>query len=493
MSEKSNEQFQGFVSPKENGSVTLDQDEAVRLESLPKDDSGKTKLGPLREFVKDSQSTHEASVEEIAFAIRTIDVSDPREIAEIGKKYSESLTIITDLHGMNDAKSSLLNRVAENPGEAVALLGDVLGSPQLDALQKLFYNSLINHAKPFLKNNVDPSYAELLSITGKNELGEEITLREGFKRVRSFERALEGKSPEEIEEEFEKLSDAEIAKEIKEYSKFVHYGHYASNLSEGAKRALVEDVKSNAENLIVPLRKIKDKNIPVVIIQGNWEAALPVDFVPGVEKAIRLPEEQRIFNVSDFFKEKGITYIDTLGTYESKSMIQVFVPFDISVRLGQVSTNAEEESEFKTELQGLKNQVESARKKGKQVVLISHAVPIYDIHSLPEGSPTQNQENIDATAGIQKVILQTIPDHVFYGHMHGKLKDKSGEETDNNMFRIVIGDDGNVVLDDGVSDIEGKRIIATYGRFAEEYRLKVPTRSSARKNSPTYFKKNSDL
>lgn len=482
MSEQ-DQKFIGFITPPEKKTLTPDQIasfQALQGDPANHTPEGQIEFGALRTFVREAAKANTMTPTEVARSIRLINVDDPLKADEIETRYNERLTVITDLHGMDARKEAMLASVAEHPGEAVTLLGDVLGSPQLDQLQKLFYNSLNNHSKKYLAANPEATDAELLAVQGKNERDEDLTIGEGLKRVRRFERELEGKTSEEIEQELEGMSEHEIANEVRKYAAYVHYGHYASNLSQEAKEALVADVESNAESLIKSLKEIKAKNVPVVMIQGNWEAALPIDFVPGVKEAIRLPREERLFDAKNFFAEHGITYMETLGALETKTMLQVFVPFDISVALGEKGAL---DGDLQAQIEGLRAQVDSARQKGKKVVMVSHAVPIYDIHNLHGKAPAQNQENKDATAGIQRIIVATKPDVIMYGHMHGNLKDTDGSDTQNNTFTLVTKEDGSVVLDRDTDSQEGQRSTVTYGRLGETYVLSVPTYSQERARS----------
>lgn len=482
-------EFKGFIIPSDHKALTPEQQSSFQdFQNDPANRTNEGRLGVagLRSFVREAGRESDMTPSEVARSIRLLNVDDPLKVDEIDARYNECLTVVTDLHGMDAKKEAMLKSVAEHPGEAVTLLGDVLGSPQLDQLQKLFYNSLNNHSKKYLATNPTASDADLLAVTGENERSEQLTVAEGFRRIRVFEGGLEGRSTEEIEQDLERMSESDMASEVRKYSEYVHYGHYASNLSSEAKEALVADVESNAESLIKSLEEIKAKGSPVVVLQGNWEAALPIDFVPRVREAVRLPREDRLFDAREFFAEHGITYIETLGALETKTMLQVFVPFDISVALGQ---DKGEEQGLEGQIEGLKAQSDIARQKGKKVVMISHAVPVYEIHNLHGKAPAQNQENKDATAGIQRTIMATKPDVIIYGHMHGNLKDAGGSETQENTFTLVAKEDGSVVVDINPDSQDGHKSAVTYGRMGEAYVLEVPISSSERAASRPVAKK----
>lgn len=465
----SEREFKGFIPP--NKPVDFTQDERKKFSAIPERDGHKS-FGPLRSFVKDAMSDHDASLNEVAKAVRLNGTEDSTRIYEVEGRYDDRLTVVTDLHGMNESKIAMLEEVAKRPGEAVILLGDVLGSPKLEELQKLFYNSLTNRAKAYLKEHPRATDQELLATTVKNEKDEEFSMADGFRKVRGYELSLEGKNVEQVQALLGQLAPQDIAADVRRYATYAHYGHYASNLSTEAKQALIADVESNAQALVQSLKKIQAKKVPVMVMQGNWEGALPVDFVPGIDKPVRTPRDQRMFDLQKFFSNNGITFLESLGALETQTMCSVMVPFDISVELGQKVTSPQRAEELEVQVSQLANRVEEARKKGKKIVLISHAVPLFDIH---KGSfPDQNQENIDATKGIDKVIVSTQPDNLIYGHLHNKLKNSAGEDMNDNTFNIILAEAGKLILDDGKTRVPGKRIISTYGIASKGFRLGIP-------------------
>ena len=129
--------------------------------------------------------------------------------------------------------------------------GDVIGTKSFEDLQRLFYNYLNNHSRnEILKQNPEATDEDILLYGGTKPPEDGFNLRKGFLKLREYELGLAGKTPEEITAQLGQLTDHDIAEEIRRYSKYVHYGHYASNLPIEAKQALADGLEENARKVL---------------------------------------------------------------------------------------------------------------------------------------------------------------------------------------------------------------------------------------------------
>ncbi len=356
--------------------------------------------------------------------------------------FGERVAYVGDIHGGNDAFYKRLERMADNPPDLLILSGDIAGSLDYEELQRRFYNTLVNHTKPFLKEN--PSDEELLSyrdVVGEDPLTHQKvhtdTMKEGFLGLRKKELSVAGKSPEEIESMMQSLDDATIASEIRRYSKYVHFGHYVSNLPEEVVKNLVAQLDEGVQTFVNAVRPLHEKGTQIIINRGNWDSATPTDFERGTEKPVRLPENERPFRVWDAIhaKDAALTMIDGPVSVERSKRsrsLHVVVPFDSLVGLvgkdGQVR-----EDDLQNKFGELKQKVDRARKKGKAVILVTHGQPDWEMHYLnyrsqpEEKRPQPNAENKAVIAGTKRLVAYVGPDELVYGHMH-EQKDENGDD-----------------------------------------------------------------
>ena len=234
------------------------------------------------------------------------------------------------------------------------------------------------------------------------------------------------------------LTDHDIAEEIRRYSKYVHYGHYASNLPIEAKQALADGLEENARKVLEPIKAMQTKGTKVAMIEGNWDARTPIDFIPGVTTAEPLPLEQRLFRAKEFFEKNGVLFYNTLTTLDTETTLQILMPFDAITSFDNTKPETIEE---------IKTAVEWARKDNKSVVIVSHGQPNWRIHNLTVDNPQPTGEHSQIVNGLTKAIAGFRPDEIVYGHLHDVLTDENATKLDpNTKYALKVTDDGQVEL-----------------------------------------------
>lgn len=338
---------------------------------------------------------------------------------EIRKKYSEVIGYITDLHGVENDEEfySKLEKLFEQKPDYLICLGDIVGSKDLDDLQKLFYNHLVNPAKEILKSN--PANNDLLNYQGTKPPASNFNLKQGFTDIRTYELQLEGKSETEIQNYFQQLSDIEITNETKRYCQFIHYGHYASNLSDQAKQTMSENIEKNVQRLMEFTQKFENSGTQVIFIEGNWDARTPIDYQPKIDQVKPVKNSEKTFQVDKYIQEKyGFPFIKEINILETQTSLHILAPFDAIIN----SPNNTNETNYKI----LAEKVEKAKQDKKAIILIPHGQPNWEIHRLYQDNPQATGENAQIIDGISCLANIFKPDEIIYGHMHEKVVDKNG-------------------------------------------------------------------
>ena len=370
---------------------------------------------------------------------------------------SETIGYVGCIHGGDEQFIKMLWDMTKIPMAHLIFLGDFIGTKSFEELQRLFYNYVNNHSKnELLKDNPNATDEQILKYIGTKPPEPGLTLKEGFLRLRAYELSLEGFPEKEIKKKLNSLKDTEIADEIRRYADFVHYGHYASNLPQKAKQTLASGLKDNAEKILEPVKTMMEKGTKVVMLEGNWDARAPIDFVPGEKTAVPLSKKDRLFLVADYMAEKGISFLSELTTLETKTTFQILAPFDAIINVP------------KTDLTSFKKKVEKARQANKQIVLAGHGEPNWKIHNLTVVDPVPKGEHAQLIEGYTTLITQLSPDQIVYDHMHDRIVNEKKEIVDD--WKYVLEVSGGIVY--LVEDPErigenSNQIIANYIPFRE--------------------------
>ena len=348
---------------------------------------------------------------------------------EIKEKYMVRDGIVSDIHGLDDPEfHKLRDTLLTQRFDRIFFLGDIGGSPKLARLQKLFYESFFNRYKQMIKDGALDS--QILD-----------ELKPGFFELISYEKSLESyeKRPkEEIVEEIAQISNDQLLEGMKKRGSYGHYGHYVSDQSEELISFLSADVEHYYERFTRLVAEIRlNTGTKVYLMEGNWDARLPMDFKKGTQSPEPLPLEKRRFNARTFFKEHGVPYFTNVGFVENDESLVVMVPFDsVAKAVGQEGSIVTEEK-----LEKYKKRVEKARSEHKTVIMMAHAVPAWEKHGkLATGEGEVTQRNLQALMG------ELMPDELVYGHEHFIRKDVQGNPIDVNKKYIARFDDGTMQI-----------------------------------------------
>lgn len=443
-----------------------------------KETSTKEMIKPsaLRRFVKETAKENGVSPWEVVEQIRLLGVEDS-EKSKIERKYKEVIGYASDVHG--DPQGELLaklQRMLQDPPEYLFFGGDIVGTKAFDELQRLFYNSLNNHSKnELLKDNPNASDEEILGYQGTKPPYPDFNLRKGLLSVREYELKLAGKTPEDIAEILEKMSDHEIAEEIRKYATYVHYGHYASNLPEDVKAGFVNGVEENARKYADIIKAFISKGTKVYAVQGNWDARIPIDFVPGTDakNLTPLPVEDRLFNAKKYFEDCGIPFYDEIGFVDTQTTLQVLLPFDQIVNFPKL--NDEERKRIRA-------RVELAHSEGKSIIVVAHGEPNYQVHYLTDPKAEPKGEHLQLIQGFAQAIPLIRPDEIVHGHIHDLFVDEKKEGVDiNSKYALKIDEKGNVKLVENSADIDKNNVVVSFIPWRRRAELKVSRREKQRK------------
>lgn len=487
--------FEGWATPSEKPALTDTQ--AARVTSLPKviarnnrleefvgdtqsvstdQEQSKIMTSPkaLLRFVRDTAFENGVSTWEVTQSIRSYGVEDPDKLKEIDQRYKETIAYVSDIHGGDQDLFYRLAEMAKDPPEVAIFEGDVIGTKSFEDLQRLFYNYLNNHSKnEILKQNPDATDEDILSYSGTKPPEEGFNLKKGFLKLREYELGLAGKTPEEITQQLGQLTDHDIAEEIRRYAKYVHYGHYASNLRTEAKQTLADGLEENAKKVLEPIKAMQAKGTKVAMIEGNWDARAPIDFVPGVPTAEPLLSEQRLFRAKEFFEKNGVLFYNTLTTLDTETTLQILMPFDAITSFDNTKPEIIDE---------IKTAVEWARKDNKSVVIVSHGQPNWRVHNLTVDNPQPAGEHAQIVSGLTKAISEFRPDEIVYGHLHDVLTDENATKLDpNTKYALKVTEDGQVELVERQDEFSEDQTVSSHMQFRRTGELKVPRRDSKRK------------
>jgi Icc-related predicted phosphoesterase len=367
-------------------------------------------IGPLRKFINEAAQQHATHPLVVAKELQLARVDNQLEASTIERARTSRYGYVSDLHGLTDADfAKLRDTLVAGEFTQVFVLGDIGGSEKLTRLQRLYYQG-----GPTLEDNQFANkYKSMMTQPNANQDQAIDAVRPGYQNLRAYEIFLEanGKLTEEqaaqkAQEEIGALKPEEVKARILKALTHDHYGHYVSDLPDSAIISLQADVEHYYERFLTMAQEIRSRGVEVFVIQGNWDARLPFDFEPNKPTAVPLPQEKRRFNPKEFFR-KRVPYYTTLGTVDSRDAIHIMVPFDTVA--DDINKTIKPER-----LNEIKQRVEAARKAGKRVVMLAHAVPAWEKHSDKE----PNKEGKTTQEGLQRLAVILGPDDLIYGHEH---------------------------------------------------------------------------
>lgn len=304
----------------------------------------------------------------------------------------------------------------ENPPHWVIDLGDKTNDPLLMILQLMYYEGVFNTAKQVLSASPEIGDQELLRTPVKPLEIDGLNLGTSFSNLRRFELYVAGKTEDENDREMGRMTDEAKAAEIRRYSKYFHFGHYASDLPDEAKRNLASGLRQNAQSYMSLLEPLRQGGSNIVMIAGNWDERQPIDFKKGT--ADPLPKDERYFLPEDFWRDQGIPYYQQVAPLETVYTLQVLAPFDGLMGMGQMDGSAE---------RVLRTAVRRVRLFKKPVIIAAHGEPNWRVHYLDRPDLSSFGEHPQTIMGFEKLILQIRPDKIVYEQMRQPFKDEKGQ------------------------------------------------------------------
>lgn len=300
--------------------------------------------------------------------------------------YYGQYLFVSDLHGSFD-QLAILSDIAHNrTPKIVFFLGDIIGTKSLRKLQELFYDYVTTPAKECLKNNPNVSDQELLDFIYDPKIGRTVLM--GYQELCNYLGKLDGQNH----------SRTHPVDHIYRLLEYTHYGHWIGNLPESVRNVLRADLHRNAIEVIELMNEFAKNRCMVVVIEGNWEARTPLDFMPG-KKCVPIPIDQRKFYFKDLIDQHGnhIEYYDKPGIILDVTCSFVTWPFDAAVtptRVPEIESN------------------------GEKIILISHA----QVSWKPiKGDKKMNPENQKIEENMPMTVSDLNPDAVVHGHLHDLL------------------------------------------------------------------------
>ncbi|MBI4097066.1 MAG: hypothetical protein HY428_01490 [Candidatus Levybacteria bacterium] len=420
------------------------------------------RIGSLRQFLKTTAAENNVYPWEVAQAIRLHGVHDPVQRAKIEKRYRsaekhdfgerERIAYVSDIHEGSDWFYRHLERLIENPPEYAFFIGDVIGTPELTRLQRLFYNYVVNHIKELRSKNPNATDEEMLIYVGsvQPEEGATHTVRDGFLKLKEEELRLGGEEEAKIKKRLVSMTDAEILAEMRTSIIPGNYGYYSSNLPERTIQNLKAGLRRNALNLIGYIKRLQDAGTHVAIVEGNWDIVASLDYERGIPEMRIRPKEERIFPAKPIFEAHGIPFYDTPAAIETKTSLHILLPFE-SLKFHKETKVEQNEV--------LRKAVEEARKIGKTVIFVAHGAPVWEVH---KPGQTATGENAEVMKGLHKAVRAFSPDEIVYGHLHDLLVDATGRRLPANTKYALTVTDGMVeAVDVGQSNKEAA-IVASF-------------------------------
>lgn len=315
----------------------------------------------------------------------------------------EKILYLSDTHGNFQALKNLESHLADPPDYLICM-GDHFVTPSFRKIQDLFYNRIKNPLLNLLKINPKALDSEILDYTNPQKT----TLRHSFRELKLFEKQLATDSTPF------RLTDAEMAFEIRKFLTFEHYGHYTSNTAPDCKKQLGMELEGNALQFCNTIDKFIEAGTMVHIIEGNQDARTPIDFMPGIPEVKPLPINERVFYAGNFLRKRKYNFYDSLGLLCTKKTIHVLVGFDETISAAAADYSMDEIFQ-KTIIAEMRN-----RDLG-EINLALHGLITADIFGRIH--PTLNKENQLCLTGSRKIYDNFIPCHAIHGHLHHEAID----------------------------------------------------------------------
>ena len=392
----------------------------------------------------------------------------PKTVAEsrtsIYGSNSERIIYVGCVHGGNLELLKRLEEISRTPPDLLVFTGDLTGSPEMEELKRRFYNYVSNRSKQFLKERPGATDQELLQYVGLNPPEPGMTLKDGYKLLLSYQFELQPLRQDEINKALAELTETEIAQAIRDISQFTYYGEWAATLPRQVRQAILTTLANSAQSLLEPINKIRAQGTRVIMVEGNWDNPKTT----GV-RVIAGKDIKDFFDTKKFFIDNGFQFADQIITEETVSTLHILLPYKTILDFQNIPQE---------QIDKIKTLASNARGRGKQVIIVGHAVPNLRIHSLSVANLEVKGEPWIVSMNFCRLIATLWPDEVTYGHLHDPIMDEAGNQISPNTKYVleILEDEENVRLVEDPNEIgrNNKQVIVTYIPLRRIAQLTIP-------------------
>jgi len=319
------------------------------------------------------------------------------------KRPSRKTLFVSDIHGQQPKLEAQLNKLADSkrPPKTVIFLGDIAGTEPLMKLQPIFYNLIVNPMKKLLEQNPHPTDNEILCYpTGQDNL----RIVDGCKQLWHVLNSIDPS-----------YNAGYCPNIVRDLITFENYDHWVSNLPKSIRNFLKKDLSANAERIYQIMEKFTNRGSLVVIIEGNWDARTPLDFVADREKCIPIPPQNRDFYFKKFITDKqnrNIIYVDHLHYLQIYEGVQmVLMSFDAVMKYDGYPIWKREDIE--------------------KTILLTHTQISWEAI---KGNTPMTGEGQKIEKNIQKILQNLKPNACVHGHLHDCIGRYQGYAFTNGTF-----------------------------------------------------------
>lgn len=320
------------------------------------------------------------------------------------KRPSRKTLFISDIHGEQPELEEKLIKIANSkrPPKTVIFLGDIAGTKPLMDLQPVFYNLIVNPMKKLLIDNSNPSDNEILCYPTGDKDNPRIV--DGCRKLWHILNSIDPS-----------YSAGYCPDIVRDLVKFIHYGHWVSNLPENIRNILKKDLFANAERIYQIMERFTDRGAFVVIVEGNWDARTPLDFEANREKCVPIASQDRDFNFKKFItdkKNRDVLYVDHLHYLQIIDGVQmVLMPFDTVMQYDGYPIWKREDIE--------------------KTILITHTQISWEAI---KGNTPITGEGQKIERNIQNILQNLKPNTCVHGHLHESIGPYQGYAFANSTF-----------------------------------------------------------
>jgi Icc-related predicted phosphoesterase len=243
------------------------------------------------------------------------------------------------------------------------------------------------------------------------------------------------------------------------YKEFTYFGNWAEKLPINKRKALLRNLKNNAEKIVRIIQKIQAKGTEILILEGNWDNP----DLSGINALVG-NDIKDVFDTRAYFKKHGLNFIDAVSTLSTKTTLHILLPFVSLMHFNQIE---------KDKLLSINHKIKKARLQSKSVIMVGHAEANWLIHNLNHQNADKGKERQTVINNFGQAMSLFCPDEVIYPHQHNRIRDEKGRLVDLNAKYLLEARNNGVKLIErpDLDALVTHDIIATYipfGYLAEE-------------------------